>query len=79
VDIAEAGYVIQSPQDAATLLSHLVVEAKKSKDKHKTYWCSLVKTGKKVLKRRTRESEAARGLKEIQKEPPQGSESPGRK
>ena len=61
----------QSPQGTATFLSRLVVEAKKSKDKHKTYWCSLIKTGKKVLKRRTPESEAARELKEVQKKPPQ--------
>ena len=37
MDISESGYVIQSPQDAATLLSHLVVEAQE-----KAYLISLI-------------------------------------
>ncbi|MBT3484104.1 MAG: hypothetical protein HOG03_11640 [Desulfobacula sp.] len=41
VDIAETGYIIQSPQDAATFLSHLVVEPHEN-----AYFLSLDEDGK---------------------------------
>ena len=41
VDLAETGYIIQSPQDAATFLSHLVLEPQEN-----AYFLSLDKDGR---------------------------------